>query len=659
MYRRLISLGAIAAVLTHTPLVVAPDTARGANDAVGLFAALPETHPGPQPVSALFNTATSAVLGDRILFPANTMPVGMRSMALWRSDGSADGTQPILDPGLGATTFVGPIAELPHVALLGMEDGANGAELWRSDGTGEGTYLLKDLLPGADGSHPGRFTISGAQAYFVAFDTGHATQVLWVSDGTRDGTQRLGVFDDIREMYVMPSGALLFVAREPAAGIELWFSDGTAGGTRLVRDIRPGSDSSDPKSLRVLHSGYVLFSALTVEQGEELWITDGTRDNTYLVNDIAQGVGIVSSAPRMLTTLTLTLEGGNPIVSMLLSASVSGRSSLWVSNGLRDTIINTTTVVRNTREIYRSGTASPSALIGTRTLTTPDAVYDIAIVAMVSAASQPGIWVTDGSAAGTTVVANNIEVDAQSQGFSIARLGTAFFFPARTSAHGTELWTSDGTVAGTRRVSDLRPGPAHSSPRELTTYRRLRVFQRRQRAGPRAVCRRTRRRGCVVQGIWPGEADGMTKILGITNDRLYFIGNDGVAGDELWVTDGTRGGTRMVRNIAPDLAGLSGNIVAAPEYAQAMRPDDRLILGNVVHDAGDSPVFGEVWSAEAGAGRVTRLARFVQVERSGDSPPMDFVTLAAGGRRCSRHPVLENAASTIGARSGRPVMCSA
>ncbi len=48
-------------------------------------------------------------------------------------------------------------------------------------------------------------------------------------------------------------------------------------------------------------------------------------------------------------------------------------------------------------------------------------------------------------------------------------LGSAVFFSATDgSAHGQELWTSDGTTAGTMLVEDINPGSASSSPASLT-----------------------------------------------------------------------------------------------------------------------------------------------------------------------------------------------
>ena len=42
------------------------------------------------------------------------------------------------------------------------------------------------------------------------------------------------------------------------------------------------------------------------------------------------------------------------------------------------------------------------------------------------------------------------------------------FFTANDGSHGYELWTSDGSAAGTIRVADINQGPDGSNPEELT-----------------------------------------------------------------------------------------------------------------------------------------------------------------------------------------------
>ncbi|HET9221287.1 MAG TPA: ELWxxDGT repeat protein, partial [Roseiflexaceae bacterium] len=52
---------------------------------------------------------------------------------------------------------------------------------------------------------------------------------------------------------------LFFMADDGASGAELWRSDGTDAGTRLVKDINPGRDGSSPDSL-ILVNGTLFFS---------------------------------------------------------------------------------------------------------------------------------------------------------------------------------------------------------------------------------------------------------------------------------------------------------------------------------------------------------------------------------------------------------------
>ena len=42
--------------------------------------------------------------------------------------------------------------------------------------------------------------------------------------------------------------------------------------------------------------------------------------------------------------------------------------------------------------------------------------------------------------------------------------GGRLFFSNRDTAHGEELWVSDGTVAGTRMLTDLNPGAGEPRP---------------------------------------------------------------------------------------------------------------------------------------------------------------------------------------------------
>ena len=89
------------------------------------------------------------------------------------------------------------------------------------------------------------------------------------------------------------------------------------------------------------------------------------------------------------------------------------------------------------------------------------------------------------------------------------RSEAASFFTAEDGyglgLHSNELWTSDGTSAGTGMLKDINPGDSNSNITFLT----------------------------------------------IVNGFLYFTADDGVHGVELWKYDGTATGTVLVKDVNP------------------------------------------------------------------------------------------------------------
>ena len=70
-------------------------------------------------------------------------------------------------------------------------------------------------------------------------------------------------------------GTLFFYASDGSHGEELWKTDGTAAGTIMVKDINPGSTSSNPFHMTAV-GGTLFFAADDGIHGRELWKSDGT-----------------------------------------------------------------------------------------------------------------------------------------------------------------------------------------------------------------------------------------------------------------------------------------------------------------------------------------------------------------------------------------------
>ncbi|MFN9606463.1 MAG: hypothetical protein ACK6A7_23900, partial [Planctomycetota bacterium] len=78
---------------------------------------------------------------------------------------------------------------------------------------------------------------------------------------------------------------LFFEASTHATGFELWKSDGTASGTVMVKDIRPGAPQSRLSYALTHVNGTLLFRAEDGNHGYELWKSDGTAGGTVMVKD--------------------------------------------------------------------------------------------------------------------------------------------------------------------------------------------------------------------------------------------------------------------------------------------------------------------------------------------------------------------------------------
>ncbi|MFG1491353.1 ELWxxDGT repeat protein, partial [Oceanospirillum sp. HFRX-1_2] len=127
---------------------------------------------------------------------------------------------------------------------------------------------------------------------FFRFNDGVHGNELWVTDGTADGSR---LVKDIKISGDASPGSLtvfgdklFFTASEDTHGQELWVTDGTSDGTYLIEDIRLGTGSASPYQLTPV-GDKLFFKASDDTHGQELWVTDGTKEGTRLIEDIQPG----------------------------------------------------------------------------------------------------------------------------------------------------------------------------------------------------------------------------------------------------------------------------------------------------------------------------------------------------------------------------------
>ena len=166
------------------------------------------------------------------------------------------------------------------------------------------------------------------------------------------------------------------------------------------------------------------------------------------------------------------------------------------------------------------------------------------------------LWTSDGTDAGTVMLKETSGI--LSTIHSLTELnGTLYFTAGGDNDGGIELWTSDGTLAGTVQVKDIVPGPAGSSPLQLTNVSGTLFFFADDGVNGRELWKSdgTEVGTVLVKDIVPGPG-GSFPVVGemiAVNGTLFFNADDDVNGIELWKSDGTEVGTTLVKDILPGI----------------------------------------------------------------------------------------------------------
>ncbi len=177
------------------------------------------------------------------------------------------------------------------------------------------------------------------------------------------------------------------------------------------------------------------------------------------------------------------------------------------------------------------------------------------------------LWKSNGTAAGT-VMLTRVPGRSGADPEDLTAADGVLFFSARDPGHGRELWQSNGTVAGTTMVRDIVPGPAGSSPQDITYA----IGQQLPKPGNRVLVYFSAHTAAAGRQLWKsnGTAAGTVMVTDVnpgrgglrpddiaplTGTTAMFSGDDGVHGREPWVTTGTRAGTAMYENLRPGRAG--------------------------------------------------------------------------------------------------------
>jgi ELWxxDGT repeat protein len=535
-------------------------------------------------ISGSFPRHLQTALG-RVFFTASGAGTGVE---LWATDGTDSGTRLVRDLCAGACdSFPEILGTLPGMLLFSARPEDGRPRLWRTDGTRAGTVALTGPELEVDladvGSGRNVFLFWKGSLYFSGCDAGPTSHCeLWRTDGTAAGT-RLAVSTGSLPRLLTAAGDHLGVGTEDG----FWTTDGTPQGTARL----------DALGGIVTEAAYVagkLFLVTALTSGESLWLSDGTVAGTRRLR-------ILSGDPSPHTFLK---PGANGVYFL----SDEGKESLWYSDGttagtrslpvpalgraeqleeVGGSLVYFTVEAGSTARFWTlpAGAVSPRPLTAATTRAEPLLVKTGELAVFLVLSDHRQLWSTDGTAAGTRQVTNLCAGASRCEGVRghpVAWQGAVLMI-VDDGRNREELWKTDGTATGTKRLTGL-PSDwlLHEEELWVATLGGKLIFTAGSpygfelwvSEGPAA----TRK---VTEIFGGGDGSNPEGLLAV-GDQLYFHACDGLE-RTVWRSAGDEAGTASLGDVSggycnyyeePDeLAAAAGQVFFRKENGTLWRTD--------------------------------------------------------------------------------------
>jgi len=367
---------------------------------------------------------------------------------------------------------------------------------------------------------------------------------LWRTDGTRRGTWKIRSFPhaEVRWFAGVAGDKILFSthrAYDRKGPDRLWVSDGTEDGTRPLKRLYEGTVGTDPQHTTAV--GDDVYFSRSFER------IDGFG-TPYPLFRLYKRDGETGKIAKVFTTPGTLRE----IIHANDKLYVRSSQEPWccIPNNIIERLRVIDTETGTIKRVY----LGPSRIPQHRLMPLDDGSLLVPW-----GNDDSGVELAILTASGQQSIIKDLSADGSSFPAGFARLGDTVLFAATHVDSGRELWLTDGTAPGTRRLRDHSPGAASSDPTDITVVGDAAFFVASDPSHGRALWKTdgTEAGTVLVKDLRDDLEDPIIGSLTVLGDRLFFVADDGLHGPELWTSDGTPQGTRLVQDVRPGAPGAA------------------------------------------------------------------------------------------------------
>lgn len=358
--------------------------------------------------------------------------------------------------------------------------------------------LVYDITPGSGNSFPDWFVVFGPKLVFKS-NTGGIMEYDGINPPSAiPGYASLGLSQP-QHLFVF-NGKVYFNGFSSTTGAELYVYDGT--NTSLAADIVPGMGNSSPAYFAIFQSK-LYFSAVG-----KLYCYDGVNAPAPIARSTGGDTEVSSYTNFKVYNNKLYFGGGTP-----------GLYDLWMYDGTNPASLVT--------DINTSGNADPRFF---------EVFNNKLYFSASTSASGNELWVYDGINPSTQAADIN-SGNADSDPIFLTAYNNNLYFTARAASGGDELYVYDGTNAPSM-VYDLNFSGG-STPENLTVFNGVLYFGADVTSFGHELCAYNGTGNpAIIADIWSGSLPGYGGgNLAQFNNKIYFCGNEGTNGFELWSFD--------------------------------------------------------------------------------------------------------------------------